>query len=446
MLRHAIVVAAALILAPLGAKAADLVIWWDEGFTAQEAEAAAEIVDAFETSNGGTVKLIFHPQLECPQNALAAVEAGQPPDFAFCMDLAEYISELAFDERLVDLADAIGPFSNLFAPDALDRVTLLNAKTEQKALYALPVGRSTNHIHVWKRLLEDAGFTLEDVPGEWDAFWSFWCDRVQPAVRQATGRDDIWGIGLAMSPNATDTWFEFLQFVAAYEADYVGPDGGLIIDDPKIRQKLVETIDAYTTIYRKGCTPPDAVTWTQADNNARFLAQTTVMTANETLSIPNALKRERPGDYQDNVATIEWPLGPTDKPFPIGGTVFSAVVFKDGDHTDTAKDFVRFLVREGWLAHYLNFSAERVMPAMPKLLEQPFWLDPSDRHRMAAVMQVASRPLLPNYAAASGDRGHDRVATENVWGVAIERVALGQLTPEQAIDEAIVRIKEILGE
>ena len=28
-----------------------------------------------------------------------------------------------------------------------------------------------------------------------------------------------------------------------------------------------------------------------------------------------------------------------------------AVVFKDGGHVATAKEFVRFLVSEGWLAH-----------------------------------------------------------------------------------------------
>ena len=65
--------------------------------------------------------------------------------------------------------------------------TLLNATTGQKALYALPMGRSTNHVHVWKSLLEQAGFTLADIPKEWEAFWSFWCDQVQPAVRRATG-------------------------------------------------------------------------------------------------------------------------------------------------------------------------------------------------------------------------------------------------------------------
>ena len=51
---------------------------------------------------------------------------------------------------------------------------------------------------------------------------------------------------------------------------------------------------------------------------------------------------------------------------------------KDGDNVDNTKEFVRFLVGEGWLAHYLDFAGERMLPTMPKLLQAPFWLDPGD--------------------------------------------------------------------
>ena len=88
------------------------------------------------------------------------------------------------------------------------------------------MGRTTNHIHVWKSLLEQGGFTLQDVPREWEAFWSFWCDQVQPAVRRATGREDLWGVGLPMSADAEDTRQQFEQFMGAYEADWVTHEGG----------------------------------------------------------------------------------------------------------------------------------------------------------------------------------------------------------------------------
>ena len=141
-------------------------------------------------------------------------------------------------------------------PEALNSQLLLNAKTGQKALYALPLARSTNHIHVWKSLLQEAGFSLAGIPREWEAFWSFWCDPVQPAVRRATGGGDVWGVALPMSAGATDTYIGFYLFVSAYEADYVTPDGQLVLDSPEIRQRLVKAIDSYTAIYRKAVHRP----------------------------------------------------------------------------------------------------------------------------------------------------------------------------------------------
>ena len=139
-------------------------------------------------------------------------------------------------------------------------------------------------------------------------------------------------------------------------------------------------------------------------------------------------------------------IGPSGEPFPIPAWVNQGVVFKDGRNVATAKEFVRFLVGEGWLMHYLNFSGERMLPSIPALLEQPFWLDPSDPHHMAAVMQAQSRPVAHNYTAASGDLGHDQIYNEHVWGKAIHRIVAENISPEQAVDEAIARDQADPGE
>jgi multiple sugar transport system substrate-binding protein len=442
---RAAVLAVLLVTAPLGVRAADLVVWWEKGYYPQEDEAVRETIAAFEQKSGRHVELDFQQQTELPDKVQAALASGAPPDLAFGILLYQYPAQWALEDRLVDLSDAVGVFSNLFDREALDRAVWRDAKTGQKALYGLPIGRSTNHIHVWKSLLERAGFTVADIPKDWDSFWSFWCDRVQPEVRKTTGRD-VWGVGLPMSAGADDPRTQFFQFVSAYDADYVTRDGRLVIEEPEIRQRLVKAMTSYTGLYRKGCTPPDSASWGDIDNNKAFFAQTIVMTANDTLSIPNALKRDRPEDYYQNTATIEWPLGPSGERFPIMGYVFPAVVFKDGGHVEAAKEFVRFLVAEGWLAHYLDFSAERFLPPISKLLDQPSWLDPRDPHRMASVMQIASRPLAHNYAVASGNWRHDLVEQQYLWQKEIHRVAAEGVSPEQAVDEAIARVKQILVE
>jgi hypothetical protein len=50
---------------------------------------------------------------------------------AYGLDILFRIPQWAFEDRLVDLSDAVGTFSNLFDADALA------SKTGQRALYGL---------------------------------------------------------------------------------------------------------------------------------------------------------------------------------------------------------------------------------------------------------------------------------------------------------------------
>ena len=75
--------AAAIILAPLGAKAADLVVWWEKGFYPQADKAIAEIVAAFEQESGKGVELVQIDQYEMPDQAGAALATGVSPDFLY---------------------------------------------------------------------------------------------------------------------------------------------------------------------------------------------------------------------------------------------------------------------------------------------------------------------------------------------------------------------------
>jgi multiple sugar transport system substrate-binding protein len=428
---------------PVG-QGADLVVWWEKGFYPQADEAVAEIVAAFEQKTGKQVELVQPAQNEVLDQARAALAVGQPPDFLFGSII--YFERWAYDDQLVDLDAALGSVVDLFDADAVASSMLLNGRTGRRGLYTLPIGRRSNHVHVWNNLLERAGFTLADIPQEWDAFWAFWCDQVQPALREALGRDDIWAVGLPMSPNV-DTENELEQFQLAYEAPWLDGDRRLQIEDPTVRAGMVKALEAYTLIWRKGCTPPDSTSWTSADNNKAFLAQTVVMTANPTLSIPAALRTERPDDYHENAATIDWPDGANGQPLVIDGGLVFAAVFKAGRNPALAVDFVHFLAEEGWLAHWLDFAGDQWLPPMRKLVEQPFWLDTSDPHRMRAAVQMLTRAHQYNgLGVRDNELRSSRIGEEEVWGTAVHRVAADGISPEQAVDEAITRIKEILSE
>ena len=122
------------------------------------------------------------------------------------------------------------------------------------------------------------------------------------------------------------------------------------------------------------------------------------------------------------------------------------MVFKAGGNPALAGDFVRFLAEEGWLAHWLDFAGDRYLPPMRKLVEQPFWLDTSDPHRIRSAIQILTRTHFPMYMDVQGHERQSGPIWQNVWGSAVQRVVTDGISPEQAVDEAITRIKEILSE
>jgi multiple sugar transport system substrate-binding protein len=432
-----------LLVSPLPAHAADLRIVWEQGFYPEEDQAIEAVVAAYEQATGTDVELTIYGQDDVTDKTLAALDAGDPPDLAMILDVGSYLPKWAQDDVVADLSDIVGPIEDQFFPGVLDNVRLRNGQTGQTAYYAVPIGQYGHYVHVWKSLLDRAGIGVEQIPREWDAFWAFWCDTVQPAVRQATGRADFYGIGLPMSVDASDTVTGLDQFRDAYGVAYLSPDGEAMLDDPAVRDKVVEILTDYTAVWKKGCTPPDAADWTNIDNNKNFHDQRVAMTINSTLSISNALQAKRPDDYYQNTVTIPWPNGPDGKPFPIETGFIRVLVFKDAKNVAGAKDFLRYLLSEGRLGAYLEASLGRGLPAMPALLDTPFWQDSKDPHRTAAVSQLG-QPVAPSYPNLNPKYG--QVAEEAVWEKAVHRIVADGLTPDQAADEAIARIKQILAE
>ncbi len=107
---------------------------------------------------------------------------------------------------------------------------------------------------------------------------------MQPAIRKATGQR-IYGVGQPMGVESTDSFQSFYTFMDAYNVKLVDDDGKLLVDDPKVRDGLINALKDYTDTYLKGCTPPSSTTWKDPDNNVAFHNKTIVMTHNATISI-----------------------------------------------------------------------------------------------------------------------------------------------------------------
>ena len=129
MLRvRAVLLAATLVLAPLGARGADLVVWWDKGFYPEEDRAVEKLVAAYEQTTGTKVRLDLVPQWELRGRIEAALAAGSPPDLAHGGHCCLRTEQWAATDLLADLSDVVLPIKGRFFPGLLDH-TLRGGRT-----------------------------------------------------------------------------------------------------------------------------------------------------------------------------------------------------------------------------------------------------------------------------------------------------------------------------
>lgn len=207
--------AAALLASISGqALAADLNIWWNKSYYPEEDQQFDKIVANFKKEKNINVEYSYYTNEDLPRKLLAALTAGQLPDlsYGFLFDL-QHTSRWAYQDVLEDVSDVVGEIKPHLLPSATDAITLLNGKMGKRSIYAIPVAQQVEHIHVWKDMMDKAGLDLNAVPKTWNEWWDYWCKTAQPAVRNATGERQKFGVGQPMSSSASDTIFAYMMFL-----------------------------------------------------------------------------------------------------------------------------------------------------------------------------------------------------------------------------------------
>src|SRR5262252_2823551 len=196
-------------------------VWWVKGFYKSEDDALYEAIRKFEAKTGIKVDLSQYAVQDMIPKTVSALDAGTPPDVAYA-DVYDFqvAGKWAYDGKLEDISDVIGPMKAAFAPNTAETTFLYNDKTKKKAYYAFPLKQQTMHVQYWIDMLDQAGFKQSDIPTTWKEYWSFWCDKVQPASRKATGQR-VFGIGQPLGVDSSDSFYSFLTFMDAYDVKLV---------------------------------------------------------------------------------------------------------------------------------------------------------------------------------------------------------------------------------
>ena len=429
-----------------------LTVWWVKGFYKAEDDALFAAIKKFEDKHKGVkVELSQYPIQDMIPKTVSALDSSNPPDVAYS-DVYDFqvTGKWAFDGKLEDLSSVLSPMRARFAPNTLETTFLYNDKDKTRAYYAFPIKQQTMHIEYWLDMLTDAGFKESDIPTDWKGYWSFWCEKVQPASRQKSGKRTF-GIGQPMGVDSSDAFYSFLTFMDAYNVKLVNDSGKLLVDDPSVRAGLINAVTDYVAPYQKGCTPPSSTSWKDPDNNVAFHNKTTVLTHNATISIAakwlddsnNAAltpeQRETAKlNYTQRIRTAGFPNKPDGTKMVYRTAVKTGVVFKDAKNKKRAKEFVAFLLEEENLTPYVEGALGRWFPVTKAAQQRPFWK--ADPHRLSVYNQYAAGTVpfefTKNYKFTI-------LNNENVWAKAMNRVINDKIPVDKAVDEMIARIKVV---
>ena len=449
----ALVAVAALAAGGQAAAQETLNVWWVRGFYKSEDDALYAAIKKFETKTGVKVELSQYPVQDMIPKTVAALDAGTPPDVAFA-DVYDFqvTGKWAFDGKLEDITDILTPMKARFLPNTVETTYLYNDKAKKRAYYAFPLKQQTMHIQYWIDMLEAAGFKQSDLPTGWKDYWSFWCDKVQPAYRKKTG-GRVYATGFPMGVNGSDSFYSFLTFADAYNVKMVDDNGKLLLDDPKVREGLINAMKDYTAPYAKGCTPPSSTSWADPDNNVAFHNKTIIMTHNATISIAakwlddmnNATltaeqRAQAKKNYEELIATAGFPNKPDGSKMVYRAAIKTGVIFEGAKNKKRAKEFVAFMLEEDNLTPYVEGSLGRWYPVTKAAAERPFWK--ADKHREAVYNQFHAGTVTFEFTK---NYKFTIVNNENVWAKAMSRVVNDKVPVDKAVDEMIVRIKQIAG-
>lgn len=428
-----------------------LAVWWVKGFYKAEDEALFAAIRTFEARTGVKVDLSQYAAEDMIPKTVAALESGSPPDIAYSDTYDVRIAaKWAFDGKLEDISDVIGPMKDRFLPLTIESAYLYDGKDRRKAFYGFVLKQQMLHVAYWKDMLAAAGYKENDIPGTWKEYWSFWCDKVQPAYRKATS-SRVHGIGRPMGAESADSFRSFMSWVDAYNVKLVDESGKLLVDDPKVRDGLISALRDYTDVYAKGCSPPSSTGWKDGDAGVAFNDRTTILTHGHSIAVaakwlddannPRLTPAQRAAGrkaYDELIATSGLPRKPDGTPMVYRTVVKVGVIFRESKDKVRAREFLRFLLEEENLRPYVEAGLGRGFPVTKAGQESPFWQ--ADKHRRAVYDQFRTSPqpseFMKNWKFA-------RLDAENVWAKAMNRVVTDKVSVEQAVDELIARIKEL---
>jgi multiple sugar transport system substrate-binding protein len=437
--------ATAILARPYVAKAQSktATVWFQQGFVKQEDEALKKTIAAYEKISGNKLEYSIMPFRALNQKAISALTSGDVPDLIFHDAPTAILPQNAWHNRLEDMSDVVATQESKYSESALLSASFYNGTTKKRSYYMAPVKQNSAPYHVWSDLVEKAGFKMSDIPEKWDDRWNFF-KPVHDALRKQ-GMRRTFGIGLQVTtvgPNdGNNLWYHYM--IANGGEGLVTKDGALHIDDPKVHEAAVHSVEFMTGLYKGGYVPPEALSWNDADDNNAYHSKLFVMDFDGTLSTELAVITKDPKGYHEQMKILNVGKRNDGSQMLCQVGAGGGFVPRGAKNVKVAKDFMTYFIQPQVMNENLKNGLGRWVPAIPQVVkDDSWWTDPKlDPFRSIYTQQTVLEPTIPNWIGYNPALG--QVNAEQVWGQCHADVIKNGMKPKEAVDKAFKRAGEI---
>ena len=422
------------------AEAKTATAWWSQGFVPEEDDAFRKLVADYQKASGNKIDYSIVPFAPLRQKIISAITSGVVPDLATVTPL-EVAPLQAWQGNLVDVSDVIETQKARMVPAALATAHSYNNVEKRRSYYSVPHGAGVNPFHIWRTLVEKAGYKESDIPKKWDEFIDFFLP-IQKTL-QAMGMRHTYATAFVVSTIGNDPNATLAQFLIAYGGNgIVTPDGKLHTDDPQVREAVIKSLEKLTGLYKSGYIPPSSINWNDADDNNAFHSKLCVMDFDGTLSTELAMLDKQKDEYGD-VITMPPQLDNNGVQMITQMGTVGTMIPKGAKSVEIAKEFQKYLIQPEVNAEFLKGGLGRYMPTMPELVKNdPWWTDPKrDPHVPPYVQQGLFSPTKPDYFAYNP--AWAQVRSEHPFHVAFHDVVADNVPVKEAAMKALSRVEDI---
>ena len=415
-------------------------VWWVQGLVEQEDDAFKKLVGDYEKLSGNKLDYSIVPFAPLRQKIVSAITSGVVPDLT-TIGLLELPALQAWQGNLVDVSDVLEPHKAKIVPAALATAYCYNNVEKRRGYYCVPYGATVNPFHIWKSLVEKAGYQMSDIPKTWDAFIDFFIP-VEKKLK-AMGMRHTYATAFVVSTIGNDPNATLAQFLLAYGAnDIVTPDGKLHVDDKQVQEGVTKSLEKLTTLYKEGHIPPSSINWNDTDDNNAFHSKLCVMDFDGTLSTELGLLRKQKDEY-DDVVTFPPQLDNNGKQMMTQMGIAATMIPKGAKNVEVAKDFQKFLLTPEVNTQWLKGALGRFLPIYPEIAKNdPWFTDPKrDSHVPPYIQQGLISPTKPDYFAYNP--AWAQVRSEHTFHVAFHDIVADKVPVKDAVAKAMKRVEEI---